>query len=97
MKYVLIIIFYQKASLGKLKKDIENLDIEKLNIIPFELKKLIYVVDKEVFKSWESNTNKKQITKLKKLEKKYEILPDQLLILTLIQKLYKLKIKYQVL
>lgn len=51
--------FTKKASLGKLKKDIENLDIEKLNIIPFELKKLIYVVDKEVFKSWESNTNKK--------------------------------------
>ena len=38
--------FTKKARLGKLKKGIENLDIKKLNIIPFELKNLIYVVDK---------------------------------------------------
>lgn len=45
---------------------------------------------KYCWENWESNTNKKQITKLKKLEKKYEMLPDQLLILTLKQKLQML-------
>ena len=56
-----------RASLNKLKKKVDDLDIDKLKTVPIDLKKLSDVVDNEVVKNKKFNTLK---TKANKLDKK---------------------------
>ena len=47
-----------RASLNKLKKKVDELDIDKLKTVPIDLKKLSDVVDNEVVKNKKFNTLK---------------------------------------
>ena len=55
-----------RASLNKLKKKVDDLDIDKLKTVPIDLKKLNDVVDNEVVKNKKFNTLKTKANKLDK-------------------------------
>ena len=54
------------TSLNNLKTNVDDLDFGKLNTVPVDLKRLIYVVDNEVVKNIKFNTLKMRLNKVDK-------------------------------